>query len=243
MGHQDLHKHHRKSFAVFIVLFHLTAGMSAQNLEADTLGLVPGKVWMSSDAEIVALREACWSASADAARARVPRGMEQLGVQSEAVAFARARNDGSYLRFLDSTGTPRRAILHSPLNAHDAHTLLLLSADGSILNVDKDLQLADEQLRRDNGWVELEQRYPNIAIHPADRSPSHLPRTETLRAGRTRVIVEYRLTDGCRACARIGYAQIAYYFDREGRYIARKFLGVYGQPRGRSSGTPADCAR
>lgn len=55
------------------------------------------------------------------------------------------------------------------------------------------------------------------------------------------MIVEYRLTDGCRACARAGYARGAFYFDAEGKFLAKKFLGVYSKPPSRPERTPADC--
>jgi hypothetical protein len=209
----------------------------------DAAQLDRSMVWNSSGDDLARLRALCWSEDASSARARVPGAMKELGAGAEAVAFARELGDGRYLRLMDGEGFPRRIILHAPLGAHDAHSLFLQGSDGGIINVDSDVSHVADQRRRDQGWKELQMRYPGLAMHPADRSPAHLPRVEKLRGGRARVIVQYRLTDGCRACARVGFAEVAHYYESDGIFLAQKFLGVYRQPPARPPDTPADCAR
>jgi len=239
-------------FFSLLLLFFAVAPLRGQERSADetetappfdATTLHPDMAWDSSGEEIVRLRALCWSEDAHSARARVPAAMSELGAGPQPVALARALGDGRYLRFMDSTGIPRRIILHEPLGAHDQHSLYLLGSDGNALNVDDDLSQVKGQRARDGGWVQLQQRYPKLAMHPADRSPDHLPRVEKLRGGRTRVIVQYRLTDGCRACARVGFAEVGYYYETDGSFLAQKFLGVFRQPAARPVDTPADCAR
>lgn len=231
-----------RSIISFIPLFLLlTLPGFAQIPLPGAARLTPEAAWNSTDPQVEQLMVRCWASEQAVARAAVPAVMQDLGAPAAAVELAAERGDGSYLRLMDTSNVVHMAVIHYPLRASDAHELLFLMPDGEVLDVDQALPFPQEELMRDADYVALKERYPELAFHPSDRSPSSLPRFEALPAGRTRVIIEYRLTNGCRACARAGYARGAFYFDAEGRFIVKKFLGIYSRPPARPTGTPADC--
>ena len=226
--------------AAILLLVAVIQGQAQLTATADG-DMHPGLTWSSSDEEAQKLRARCWSESNAVSRARVPDVMAELGASPEAVAFARARNDGSYLRYVDTTGIVRVAILHYPLRVHDTHDMLLLLPQKEEINVDESISLENRSLLNDQQWASLADEYPDLALQPADRSPRFLPEREQLRAGRFRLIIQYRLTNGCRACAQVGYARDAWYFEADGRFLGRKLLAIFRQPEERPEGQPADC--
>lgn len=197
--------------------------------DTEMIMLEDGMAWEASDEQLDALRSQCWSTSQQTSRACVPQAMEKLGAPAKSVRLARVWNDGSYLRHFASRQGIKIAIVHAPFRIQDAHQLLLIDVDGHIINVDNDLHLSRRMLMNDAGYKDLYASHPALSFHPADRSPAHLPVWEEIIRGRFRVIIEHRLTDGCRACARVGFARVGIYFDESGRYLAQKFLGVYTQ--------------
>lgn len=232
--------------AIFVLLTQLTGSRSAAQItnEQSTLQkLLPdsSKVWSPDAGKLNDLRSACWSTTTAGARACVLEFMRSQGASERAADFARSWGAYRYLRKYDIRHGIGIAVLHAPLRIHDEHELLLIDAESHMINVDNDVRISEAALMRDKGYRRIAESYPSVALHPADRSPEHPPLVEKLHGGRTRVIVEYRLTDGCRACARIGYARIAYYFNVEGGFLAQKFLGVYAQPTLRPEGTEASC--
>ncbi len=230
-----------------IVLLILLTGsrIFAQSLTPDSSGppIMPDSsmVWTPGEEDLAALRSGCWSTSSAVARACMLDFMRSHSASDAAVRFAQEWGANRYLRQYFTRFGIRVAIVHAPQRIHDPYELLLIDALQRIINVDNDLQIPRAALMRDVGYRDLHTSYPSIAFHPADRSPLHRPQIESFPGGRTRVIVEYRLTDGCRACARIGYARVAFYFNSDGTYIAQKFLGVWSQPPLRPDGAPADC--
>jgi hypothetical protein len=114
-----------------------------------------------------------------------------------------------------------------PLRANDNDSLLFLNGDPAVIDVD-DLQKLDRTAMENAPvWQQLKQKYPNADLWPGDRSGSDpWPQWQASPDGGSRFVVQYPIINGCHACARVGQAQFAWEFDRNGKFVRVTYLGL-----------------
>ena len=99
------------------------------------------------------------------------------------------------------------------------------------IDVDDYKFLSQEDLRKDDDYAALLQKYPNVSVFPADRYHTEQPVATSAEDGGQEFQVEYLLQDGCHACARIGTLIVAFDFDSSGRFTEVSALGVRPNPK------------
>jgi hypothetical protein len=104
---------------------------------------------------------------------------------------------------------------------------LLVNGNPPIIDVDDLSALPKASLEADAACVALAKQYPNVALFPGDRAMDNKqPKVQALANGGQRFIVRYRLMNGCHACERVGFAEFAFDFERNGQFAGPKLLRV-----------------
>lgn len=159
--------------------------------------------------------------------------MKAAGASDEAMAFVKefAANGLAYVRAFRDTGRVDIAYIEYLFRANDLDGVLLVNGAPPIADVDDYKFLSQEDLRKDDDYAALLQKYPNVSVFPADRYHTELPVATSAADGGQEFQVEYLLQDGCHACARIGTLIVAFDFDSSGRFTEVSALGVRPNPK------------
>jgi hypothetical protein len=186
----------------------------------------PKAVWKASPEVIVKLRAEC---SADPAKvgACFTQFMQSAGASSEAVAFAKSLADKGYgyLRAFRRTGRVDIAYVEYVFRANEMEGVFLVNGDPPMIDVDDGQYLSPLVQQKNTDYAALLRQYPQATVWPADRGETNAPTVVSSTHGQ-QFDVEYRLRNGCHACAQIGTELVAFRFDDSGRFHGTMVLGV-----------------
>lgn len=104
-----------------------------------------------------------------------------------------------------------------PFRANENQGLLLVNGDPAIVDVDKTEQFSKKD------WSQLLEKWPKASLWPSARDRADRITAEKRKDGGQRFVVEYRVQDGCHACALLGRAYYAFDFDSAGKFVGPKF--------------------
>jgi hypothetical protein len=162
--------------------------------------------------------------------------MQSAGASPEAIAFSRGLYNEGYLQKFQETGRVDIAWVMYPFRANENSGCLLVNGMPPQVDVDNLSQLPRDQLNADGAWKALLAKYPHATLWPGDRTGASGVRAESQSTGGQRFIVDYRVLDGCHACARLGVVHYAFDFDAKGEFRSALYLDV--QERGRDDHVP-----
>lgn len=182
----------------------------------------PSEVWLPSRDAIIALHQ-CTSANFTC----VQQVMQQDGASPDAVAFYQLT--AWFLSDIQNTGTVQLATVFNPWRANENDQPALLGGVPQVIFPEQQAQLSNFEgtVERADGYADLKAAYPNVmfwAPGPAFEG------TETSDDGGQRFIFDYRLLDGCHACAVVGMARFAFDFAPDGTNEGAHFLGLAQPP-------------
>lgn len=198
---------------VCLVLFVLTRSFAV----AAEYG--PSAVWKPSDdfrQEVIA---SCGGAGARFSECFVTR-MKDANASPEALAFTTALQKEGYMRAFRAAGRVSIAAVTYPFRANENEGLLLVNGEPAIVDVDKVDQLPVEGLKQ------LAAKNPKANLWPGDRTQADKITVEKTPEGGQRFLVDYRVQNGCHACAVLGKATYAFEFDKDGKFVGVKFIRV-----------------
>ena len=111
--------------------------------------------------------------------------MKSAGASDEAMAFVKefAANGLAYVRAFRDTGRVDIAYIEYLFRANDLDGVLLVNGTPPIIDVDDYKFLSQEDLRKNDDYAALLQKYPNVNVFPADRY--HTDRPKYGHSGRT----------------------------------------------------------
>ena len=182
----------------------------------------PTEIWMPSQDAITALHQ-CVNTSFTC----VQQVMQKDGASDDAIAFYRLT--AWFLSDIQDTGTIQFATVFNPWRANENSQPALL---GGIPPV----ALPEQDAGRDNfestvehaiAYAGLKAAYPNVTFWGPGPT---LESMDTLPDGGQRFIFDYRLLDGCHACAIVGTARFAFDFAPDGTNEGTRFLGIGPAP-------------
>ena len=186
----------------------------------------PETVWKASPEVIAKLRAEC---SADPAKvgACFLQFMQSAGASGEAVAFAKSLADKGYgyLRAFRNTGRVDIAFVEYVFRANEMEGVFLVNGDPPMIDVDDGQYLSPQVQQKNADYAALLQKYPQASVWPADRGETNAPTVVSSTHGQ-QFNVEYRLRNGCHACAQVGTETVAFLFDDSGQLHGTKVLGV-----------------
>ena len=152
----------------------------------------------------------------------VAQAMQESGASAEAIAFYRLT--GWMLTDLAGGSPVQRATIFMPWRANEnSQPALLGGTPAVVLPEDEVRTITTESWRSDPMFASLIASYPNVmfwgsgpVFEAVDASPS----------GGQRFIFDYRMLDGCHACATVAFARIAFDFAPDGTYQSTQRLGL-----------------
>ncbi|MBI4965341.1 MAG: hypothetical protein HY913_18840 [Desulfomonile tiedjei] len=205
------------------VLFFVQICFSADKGSLQPIG--PEAIWTEADKNIKSVFKECGSKKASDFGECFVSFMQKHGASPQAVGFARLTDNTGYLRAFREAGPVDIAYVAYPFRANTNYGYLLVNGDPPMVDVDS-LKLPKEQLVKDPAYTKLVQRFPNAEMWPEDRFSTEAPVVEPLPGGGQRFVVEYRLTDLCRACKELGKAKFGFDFDANGKFLGIKLMGL-----------------
>ncbi len=155
--------------------------------------------------------------------------MRAAGAPAAALEFAKRTGNQGYATSFRDTG--RVDIVHAeyPFRANENALVFLVNGAPPMIDVDDLSRIDRKNLEANATYRALFDRYPALALFPADRRPGRGPGAGDLRSGGERFVVMYLLKDGCHACETVGDARIGFDFDVEGRFVGTDVVRVRRQ--------------
>ncbi len=156
--------------------------------------------------------------------------MEKSGAPADAVAFTRQTGNTGYLRDFRKVGRVDIAYVSYPFRANQNQVWLLVNGDPGAVDVDDFKLLPVDNFSKNSTYAALAKKYPKISVWPGDRSGTKYPLATVRSSGGQSFIVEYNLQDGCRGCARLATARLAFDFDADGKFLGAKLERIRALP-------------
>ena len=221
-----IHEHSSGILMRGISLLCLGLGSALVLAGAASTRVGPEAVWNPSPEVIAKLRAEC---SVDPAKlgACFLQFMQAAGASSDAVAFSESLADKGYgyLYAFRDAGRVDIAYVQYVFRANEMEGVFLVNGDPPLIDVDDSRYPSQEDQRKNADYVALLQQYPQMSAWPAARGDTKLPSAISSATGQ-QFDVEYRLRNGCHACAQVGTEVVAFLFDGSGRFLGTKTLRV-----------------
>jgi inhibitor of cysteine peptidase len=81
-------------------------------------------------------------------------------------------------------------------------------------------------MKKNAAYAALAAQYPRISVWPGDRFDNKLPTVTSTGWGVQTFLVQYKLRDGCHACAEVGTATLGFNFDTQGNFQGARVASV-----------------
>lgn len=185
----------------------------------------PNALWGPGMSEMQMIRQGCASTGSQFSKCFAEE-MQKFGASPQAVAFTRMIGDTGYMRDFRQVGRVSIAYVYFPFRANENQGAYLVNGTPSLIDIDDQSLLAQNELKKNPIYTRLAQKYPDVAIFPGDRSGTTYLIADKLLGGGQRFIVGYRLQNACHACAQVGTAKFAFNFDRTGKFLGTRLFSV-----------------
>jgi predicted secreted protein len=185
-------------------------------------------VWSPAPGALNEIRRKCVAGDPVQHEACFIDAMKSAGASEEAVAFVKDFAPGNglaYIRAFRDTGQVDIAYIEYLYRANELDGVLLVNGTPSLINVDDDKLVSQEDFRSNAAAAALKENYPRISMWPGDRYHTDWPKAILSSTGQ-KFEVSYLLLDGCHACAGIGTAIMAFDFDSSGRFTSAHVIDV-----------------
>jgi len=182
--------------------------------------VVPAQISME------AIRAVCDSAGGAALNECFVRALAKAGAPDAAVAFSRTLDQPGVARSFHAAGPVDIVVVELPYRANENYVGMLVNGTPSPIDV-------DDASRHPRG----------VTLWPGARDPGAAPDVERASDGTVRVVVPYRMKDGCRACAILGTTWLAFAFDARGTLGGVTPVGVAAAQPGDASLAVTDRGR
>ncbi|HEY4950001.1 MAG TPA: protease inhibitor I42 family protein [Candidatus Acidoferrales bacterium] len=186
-------------------------------------------VWNPPADTLAALRLKCGEADPTHIERCFLNEMKAAGASPEALAFAESLATSLgvvYLRAFRHVERVDVAYIEYAFRANELEGVLLVNGNPTPIDVDDDRFTIDAEMRKNAAYAALAEPYPHISVLPGDRFDDKLPTVTSIGWGTQSFLVQYTLRDGCRACAEIGTATVAFNFDTQGNFQSARVSNV-----------------
>jgi hypothetical protein len=185
----------------------------------------PDALWQPGMGFLQQVHEACDKTGPGFGQCFVEQ-MQKFGAPAAAIAFTRRTDNQGILRDFRSVGPVDIAYAVYLFRANENQVCFLVNGEPPMIDVDNIHYFPQASLEKNPAFLKIKSRYPSAAIFPGDRGGSKYPRVIHLGGGGLRFLVNYHLNNLCHACARIGFAEVAFDFDSGGKFLKTKVVKV-----------------
>ena len=218
---------------VLVFLFICATAIAAYTQDQSTQRFDAGALFQPGMSTMQAARDTCSKVPGPQFGNCFVQQMRAAGATPQAVTFMHAIHNNGFMRDFKDTGRVDIAFAFYPFAANENQHCLLVNGTPNVIDVDDYKLLPKAELAKNPAYSALLGKFPNIAVFPGDRSGTKFITAKNLPDGGQRFVVPYVFVDGCHACARVGSLQLAFNFDRAGKFLGAKVAGVrrLGPPR------------
>jgi inhibitor of cysteine peptidase len=186
-------------------------------------------VWNPTPDALAAIRQKCAEADATHIERCFLNEMKAAGGSPEALAFSESMASSLgvvYLRAFRHVEGVDVAYIEYAFRANEMEGVLLVNGNPSPIDVDDDKFTIDAEMKKNSGYAALAEQYPKISVWPGDRIDTKLPAVTSAGWGFQTFLVQYKLRDGCHACAEVGIATLGFKFDTQGNFQGTRVASV-----------------
>ena len=151
--------------------------------------------------------------------------MKAAGASPDALAFARLIHGGGYIQAFRPVTRVGIAAVFYPFRANENDGLCLVNGQPPAVNIDDLQKLPADQMDSDRAYAAVKKSHPNADLWPGDRSSADSLLAVTFPDGSQQFVADYRVQEGCHACAVLGQAFFGFKFDRSGKFTGSEFSG------------------
>jgi len=227
-----------KKARALVVLFTCVAAVFTHAQDHKTTKFDANALFQPGMSEMQRSRETCAKVPGPQFGECFVQQMQAAGASPQAVAFMHVLDNNGFMRDFKDTGRVDIAFVYYPFAANENQHCLLVNGMPSLMDVDDYKLLPKGELAKNPTYSALLRKFPNLAVFPGDRSGTQFITAKKLPDGGQSFVVSYVLVDGCHACARSGLLQLAFNFNRAGKFLGAKVAGV--RPIGPQPQQPAN---
>lgn len=119
-------------------------------------------------------------------------------------------------------------VAHLSVRAADhSDAFVIISPDNKVIDIDDYAILSNIDIKKNPTFPTLAEKTPNISIWPGNHD---FPTFERLADGAQQIQFNYRLLNGCHACAVGGVATVGFNFDVKGNFIGVTLIKLLPPP-------------
>lgn len=221
-----------RAFLLRIALPVVLAGFCVQwvevthSAESNSDSVTASAAWNPSAAALQQVRLSCTNLSFPELGECFARNMRRAGASADAVTFTRSIGNEGYLHVFVPAGRVDMAFVTYPFRANTNEACLLVNGEPTHIDVDNLPDLPQATMKHSGAFQKLAAAYPHVSLWPGDRSDRRSVVAGSTPDGGQRFIAEYKLLNGCHACALVGTARFAYDFDGKGKLTGVRFIGI-----------------
>jgi len=179
----------------------------------------PKAVWEALMGVMGNLHDECGSKTVPDVSVCLPEFMRKAGASAQALAFTKRLKGEGFLRRFDAAGPVGVAYVHYPFRANANDGVLLVNGRPATVDVSDPALL--KPLEKDPRVETIRVAEPQSTIWATDPGgPTTLMRGE----GR-RFVFSFPMRT-CHACENLAVARVAYDFDKDGKFLGVRLLGV-----------------
>jgi predicted secreted protein len=216
--------------AVILSTFWFFAFTAAQNegAHAQGTGQTVGReaVWKPGPGIMDGIREKCGSLTGAQFSECFISSMESSGASPQALDFTRSSGNTAYLRDFRETGKIDVAFVYYPFKANENYGCFFVNGDPPFVDVDDPKYQPKDAFQKDRQYNSLVKEFPQLSRWPGQRSGAGYPLLKKLPGHGQRFVVGYRLLNGCHSCERLGNAWFAFDFDKNGKFMGTRLMGI-----------------
>jgi hypothetical protein len=215
-----------KTPSALVILFICAAFLASYAQQQNTPRFNADALFQPGMGAMQRARETCSKVPGSQFGACFVQQMQAAGASPQAVAFMHAIHDNGFMRDFKNSGRVDIAFAFFPFAANENQHCLLVNGTPNVIDVDDYPLLPKDEMAKNPVYAALLRKFPNLAVFPGDRAGTSFITEQNLPDGGQRFVVPYVLIDGCHACARTGSLQLAFDFDRTGKFLGTKVAGV-----------------
>jgi predicted secreted protein len=150
--------------------------------------------------------------------------MQSANASDRAIEFTKLLDGRGYMKAFKPSGTVDIAVVYYPFNKENHDGYVIVNCSPALVDADNYGLLNLDELEKESGYIQLENKYPRISLCAGDRTGANYPLIDNLPNNGERIIVNYALRDGCNSCELIGYVEFGFDFDSTGNFLGTEFL-------------------
>ncbi len=153
------------------------------------------------------------------------RRMKLAGASADALVFTRLIHNDGYIEAFRAVSRVSVAEVLYPFRANENYGNFLVNGQPPAIDIDNQVALPVPAMKEDASYKKVLAEHPKASLWPGDRSTPDTVLAVLLTSGGQEFIADYRVQDGCHACAILGEAFFTFRFAPDGKFEGVHFAG------------------